>query len=104
MVKRKAKELESAGTLEEPRRSSRRISTAKEEPAPEKTSKPAPAPKKSNKTQTSNKGEDVKPGGKDEKGNTKDLVCLHPSDFQDSNFQFSEADKHHVQGHSASIP
>ncbi len=96
MVKRKAKELESAGTLEEPRRSSRRISTVKEEPAPEKTSKPAPARKKSGKTQTSNKGEGfVKPNGKDERENTKDLVCLH--------FSISKADKDHVQCHLLSI-
>lgn len=50
MVKRKAKDLEDGIPAEEPRRSSRRVSTAKEEIAPEK-SKPAPTPKTAKKVQ-----------------------------------------------------
>lgn len=54
MPKRKAKELDN-GTAEEPRRSSRRISTTNE--PPETPAKPAPTPKKPKKAKNVSKDE-----------------------------------------------
>jgi hypothetical protein len=51
MAKRKAKDLEGGIPAEEPRRSSRRVASAKDEVVPEKTSKPTPAPKPPKKVQ-----------------------------------------------------
>jgi len=56
MPKRKAKELENEVLPAEPRRSSRRISTAKDKVSPETTSNSAP--KKSKKTQKITQGDD----------------------------------------------
>ena len=51
MAKRKAKDPEGGIPAEEPRRSSRRVSSAKEDAVPEKKSKPTPAPKAPKKVQ-----------------------------------------------------
>jgi hypothetical protein len=84
MAKRKAKDLEDGTLTEEPRRSSRRVSTAKEEVIPEKKSKPAPVSKTAKKVQKPAK--DVSTMGKSEERKSSDLVgssyALPPSAMQ----------------------
>jgi hypothetical protein len=64
MPKRKAKDLGDEALLDEPRRSSRRVSTPKGDAAQE-TTKPAAAPKKSKKTQKGEKEELAEVNGDD---------------------------------------
>jgi len=72
MAKRKAKDLEDGIPAEEPRRSSRRVSTAKEEVVPEKKSKPTPASKTAKKVQKpTNEVSTVVNGEEDKKADTK---------------------------------
>jgi hypothetical protein len=71
MVKRKAKDVENDIPAEEPRRSSRRVATAKEI-VPEKKSKPTSASKTAKKVQKSTKEVSTEANG--ESGKSPDTV------------------------------
>ena len=75
MAKRKAKDLEDGALAEEPRRSSRRVSTAEDEVIPEKKSKkskPAPVSKPAKKVQKPAKA--VPAVARDEESKSSDIV------------------------------
>jgi hypothetical protein len=74
MAKRKAKDLGDEIPPEEPRRSSRRVSTAKEEVAPEKKPRPAPPTKTGKKVQKPTKEVSTAVNINSENGKTADTV------------------------------